>query len=204
MPYSSVFGPIFVAATLEQDVIDLLKKWFPDYIKEIEYQLGKQVGVILPPKHYTTRNNFASLPGEQNPRCVVISPGLAAPPVMGNNQSYRATWGVGIGLAIAHNDEATANLLSKVYGAAARAIMEHHASEIPNLFRITYQDENYDDVPVPNPTAFYKGAVVYFNIEINNVLTLGLGPSEPDPTYVPPAVWPEVQDVVINIVKEAI
>jgi hypothetical protein len=202
---SPVFGPLFVPATLEQSLIDLLKKYFPTYIREAEYQLDMPIGRIGPPLHYTNRNNFDSLPGEQNPRCVVINTGLAGPPILSTNQAYRASWRIGIGLAVAHSEEVVAKLLADIYAACAtKILMDRTGKEIKNVSNVLWESASYDDLPIPSPTNFYKGAVTGFIIEMINVAIKGLGPDEPDPNIAPPVNWPTAETVIVDIVKEAL
>lgn len=198
---ASVFGNIFVASTLEERIIVVLKKWFPTYLREIEQQNELPVGVLVPPRVYTNRNEFETIEGDNMPLCVVISPGLVDIPVTRQSGIYTAGWNVGVGIAIAAETETKANLLSRCYAAAVRGIILQRQDLEGMAIRVDWVDETYTDLPaIENQLQQYRAAGVYFIVEIENVTNKWLGPDEPDQD--PYGTFGEVQDVIVDVGRE--
>jgi hypothetical protein len=194
----SVFKHILVASKVEEAVIDTLVKWLPTYVREVERQLGLDVGVVDTPAYYTNRNSFDVQAGEPFPRVVVVSPGLAGAPLANGAGQYRATWRVGAGVAIAASTELRANLEAKVYGAAVRSILLHKQSLGGLANSVRWIDESYDDLPIPSQSKLYKAAGVYFEVDCEDVVTKWAGPEKPDDE---PYAYGTAQSVIIDIVK---
>lgn len=195
---TSVFGEIFVASELEEAVITTLKKWYPTYLRHVEEKLQLPVGKLVGPRVYTNRNNFDAIPGDDMPMCVVISPGLHDEPITRERGKYTAAWSLGVGIAIAADTETKANAFSKIYGAAARAIVLHNSvKETDFVTNVTYLDETYDDLPIEDQLQQYRAAGVYFAIEVENVVDKYRGPAEPDADPYDPLG--QVQEVIVDV-----
>lgn len=171
----SEFRPIFSADSLETEVTALLKKWFPTYLREMERQYDMQPDSMKAPVTYTTRRIFDALPGEELPKCVVVSPGLASPPSKQGGGSYNADWQLGIGVAFSASTEEEANILVKRYAAASRALI---LQQLPH--NKTWNTETYDDLPIRDQLLLYKAASNFFTIQIQNVVSKHVGPTTPD------------------------
>jgi hypothetical protein len=194
----AVFGDIFVASTLEEAVIDLLKKWFPTYLREVEERLELPVGVLVGPRVYTNRNDFETIAGENMPLCVVISPGLVDEPITRERGIYTAQWQLGVGIAIAAETATKANMLAKIYGACSRAILMQHQDIDGLAIRVDWLDENYEDLPdLENQLMQYRSVGVFFGIEIENVIDKYKGPPEPDQD--PYVGYGQVQTVIVDV-----
>lgn len=200
MSISPVFKNLFVASTIEQNLLTVLNTWFPTYLHEIERQLGLAPDSIPAPVHYSNRNSFDATPGEQLPRVVVIAPGLVGSPLQTGGGQYRATWRVGVGVATSAATEVRANLLSKIYGAAVRGIVLQNAG---TLGIVEWVDESYEDIPIEGQIQQYRATAVWFTIDIENVVTKWGGPEVPD---LPPTEYSygQVQDVIIEIDYEEV
>lgn len=199
-----VFKRIIVASSIEQAVVNTLQTWYPTYLREVENQLGLPVGGLSAPRSYTTRTTFSAIPAEEQPKAVVISPGLAGPPQAKGSGQIRAVWRVGVGVACAAPTEEEADQIVKVHGAAVRAIMlqqQQLDGSIPGIAEIVWNDEGYVDVPIPNPIVLYKAASLFFNIDIDNVVTKWAGPDHPDSD---PYAWGIADTVTIDLEKEAV
>jgi len=205
MTVAAQFRKIFVASQLERAAKITLQKWFPTYLRELERQLGLPVNSAPTPRNYTTRNKFDSLRGEEMPKVVVISPGLANAPLQGGHGQYRAMWRLGVGVAITAPSEDEAIMLSQMYGAAARAIVLQHQSLGDNIgiVEIHWLDETYDDLPVPDQLNQFRAAGNFFAVDVDNVVTKYAGPDTPD---LLPADYDygQVEDVIINLNKTPI
>jgi hypothetical protein len=195
---TSVFGDIFVASELEEATINLLKDWFPTYLRELELRTGTPVGVLVPPRVYTNRNDFETIEGDNMPLCVVMSPGLLDEPYTRESGKYTGRWAIGVGIAIAADTETKANRLCRTYAAAIRAIMMQHQDINGLAIRVDWIDENYDDLPsIDNQLQQYRAAGLYFGVEVEYAIDKWAGPAEPDqdPYY----VNGDVQTVIIDV-----
>lgn len=179
---TSTYGNIFVASELEESIRVLLKKWFPSYLREIERRVDWDKEPLLAPRSYTTRNSYDVLPGEEMPKVVVISPGLVEQPEHPEADGYyKATWSVGVGIAIGARDEELADRVVKMYGAAARNILINHQSlGRDDVCYVSYLDENYDDLPIDDQLMLYKSAAIYVGVEVENVVNRFMRPTTPD------------------------
>lgn len=198
MPVSNVFGSILVPSTLEDATATMLQTWFPTYLREIESQLGLAPDSLIPPKKYTNRNKFDSLRGEDLPRCVVMSPGLASSPNKDGSGMYRASWRIGVGVAIAADTDEIANDQVKIYGAAVRAIVLQKGGK-NGLGDVNWVDENYDDIPISDQLQQYRAASIWFTADINNVVTRKPGPEIADAD---PYSYGIVESVDVLVTKE--
>lgn len=198
-----VFGRILLASDIEEAVTVTLQKWYPAYLAELARQLDISPNDLPRPQNYTNRNSFDTTIGEKIPKVVVISPGLMGPPLMRGGGMYAATWRLGVGVATADKEEDVANMHVKAYAAATRAILlqatEDLALNLDGFAHITWLEESYDDMAIPNQHQLYKSASLFFAIDVENVVTKGKGPSTPTITA-PPALT-TVQTIDIDVVK---
>jgi len=194
----TVFKDILVASQIEEATITQLQKWLPTYLREIERQLEIRVGSTPIPEHYSNRNSLDMLAGEKFPKIIVIAPGLDGTPLADGGGVYEARWQLGVGSIIAANSEPLANMQSKIYGAACRKIMIDKQSLGGIARAISWTDEQYEDLPVPNQNMLLKSAVVYFSVDCQNVSTKWSGPENPDED---PYAYGIVERVIIDIEK---
>jgi hypothetical protein len=201
MSTNEVFDRMLSASQIEDTVTASLKKWFPTYLREQERQMGLPMSTFPAPNNYSDRNSFDMEAPEELPKVVVIAPGIIGAPRMKGDRRYAATWRLGIGIAVGAETEKESNTLVKGYGAAVRGLMLQ-SSELGSIgaVDINWVEESYDDLPIPNQVQLLKAASLYFNIDINNVVTRGIGPDTPD---LPAAdyVYDEVQTVETELDK---
>lgn len=159
----------------------LLQKWYPDFLNEIEDQLGLDIGSIkVPdPRNYVTRNTFDDTLGQDVPRIVVISPGIVGTPIQYGYGQIRATWRIGVGIATADKDEAIARMNAEIYGAAAREIMLKYGGEALGG-KVHWLDEQYVPMPIQDQIAQYVAASLWFTVDLENVANRRGGPTEPN------------------------
>lgn len=199
MTVSSKFGQIIIASQIEEATTKTLQKWFPTYLAEVARQVGISRNSLPQPQNYTNRNSFDTQKGEPVPKIVVLAPGLTGTPTQQGQGSYTAIWRLGVGVAASGKDEQSANLRVKAYGGAIRAIMlqqQDLGDLIPGIAGITWQDEAYEDIPILNQHQLFKGASLWFHVDVENVVSRWSGPDEPD---IEPVDWPEVQEVDVDV-----
>lgn len=197
----TVFGNILVASQLEEAAINQLAEFIPTYLREIERQLGIAINQIPRPEVFTNRNSFDYEPGEKFPKVVVISPGLADTPIADGNGIYRAVWRLGVGVALAAPTEPIGNLWVKAYGAAVRKILIDKQGLGGLSVAIRWENEQYEDMPIPDLNQLFKSAAVYFQVDCNDVSTKWSGPDNPDED---PYVYGQVEHVIIDLEKVAV
>jgi hypothetical protein len=193
---NDVFKPIFVGTELEEAAMTTLSKWMPTYLQEIELQLGRTRDLIPAPRLYTTRNEFTSFPDDQMPMCVVVSTGLADPPLADGEGTYSGWFALGVGFAAAAKDAESSGFLAKVYGAAGRAILLHYPSLGGICEGVEWADESYDDL-VSEEERTIRACYSIYRVKVGNLVTRYAGPSDPIPD---PVTQPGSQTTVANIV----
>lgn len=200
-----IFNPIISGAQVEGAVIHTLDTWLPTYLRELELQYGRPLNQIKPPRSYTTRNRFTSFPEEQMPICVVVSPGLRGRPLMTGDGNFRAPFRIGAGVIVSATDQPTTNDLAKLYGAAIRSIMIQQGGMMGLASQTTWEDESYDDVPIPDADRTIMSVQVVATVEVEAVVNRWAGPTDPfapDPEGQPGSEWPTANTVIIEIIKK--
>jgi len=199
-----IFHRIVSASEIEDAVMGTLQTWFPTYLAEQERQESMRVGLLPPPQNYINRNAFDTLEGEELPKIVVISEGLASPPASTGQGVYHAVWRVGVGVATAAKTEDLANRMVKAYGAAVRALVLNKvpASTDLNIISIAWVEETYPNLNIPSPIMLFKAANISFHIDVDDVVHRYGGPAKP--TLAPPPPYPESQTVEVDIQKVAL
>ena len=196
---SPIFGRILSASQIEDAILDLMQKWFPTYLAEIERQTGMRAGTLPAPENYINRNSFETLEGEPMPKVVVISEGLATAPGQTNGHVYRATWRLGVGVATAAKTEEVCNRMVKGYGAAVRGLMLNKMGDanIDGIVAINWMEETYPSIAIPSPLMLFKAANILFTIDVEDVVHRYGGP--PAPSRAVPPDWTEVDTVDIEL-----
>ena len=190
-------------------MIDTLHLWLPIYVKEMEYQMGRQVGDLPEPRAYVTKRSFTKFFEDQLPTIIVVSTGLDKDPLKEGDGNYRGIWRLHAGIVVATSDMSETNKVAKMYGAAIRGVVTQHGSLGGIASGMTWYDEGYDDLPDDDTTRFLGAATLSFRVEVDEIVNWQRGPDTtylPDPgaTTPPGAVWPEADTVTVEIEKEAL
>lgn len=196
-----IFGPIFVADTVENAVIDTISTWLATYLQEIEVQRGMTRGSVPLIRSYATRNEWATYPEDQLPVCIVVSTGLADPPDVDGEGRYHGWWAVGVGVLAGASESKATEMLAKLYGAAIRAILLQRPSLGGIASGIEWEDESYDDVPVDQDRTL-AATLLLFRVWIDDIVTRGAGPAEPippDPVNQPGSQWPTADTIDVQV-----
>lgn len=195
------FGPIVTGYLVEKAVLLTLRKWYPTYLAEVERQMELPKGFLIHPQNFTNRNSFDSQMGEKTPKIVVISPGTEGQPTK-NASSWRATWRVGIGVAVGAKTEDDTDRILKCYAGATRAILLQKVQSIcdmgvPSAETTRWLGESYDDLDdLPNQHILYKAGTILFSIDVNTSVARYGGPPEPD---LDPAGYGTADSVIIDL-----
>lgn len=196
----SVFGPIFVAVSLEEAICDLLKDWDSIYLKEIRMQLGEPDEVVYPPfRSISTRSAWTAFPEEQLPFAVVVSTGMAEEPTMSGDGVIGGWWGVGVAIAVSANSEVNANRLAKIYTAAVRGIIIQHPQIDGTAGGVDLIDEQYEPILLEGATerSIHSGRLIFRIYKDEVVNRYGpIGP--PDEEEQPGSDWPTAEDVIVT------
>lgn len=201
---SDIFGPIFDGSVLTRAVAVTLRDWFPTYIREIEIQRNYATGKIPPPRTYVERWRFDSYPDEQIPIVVVVCPGMSEPPTASGDGAVGGWWVLGVGIIAAANTEDNSERLAKIYGAAARTILEQksYLDDSWEFSGINILDESYQDIPDIEQSRTMRAAQVISQVRVENVHNTMGGPAHPDPPneeVQPGSQWPDVQSVFTDV-----
>lgn len=196
------FGPVVTLRTVEQGVASFLRRWFLDYLDEIERREGYTAGQIERPRGIPVASDFQKWPEDQIPCLLVLSAGLAGPPQRQGDGSYTTDWQVAIAPVVKDIDEDAVRALAGAYTAAVRmAVMQHQGLE--GLGRVLrWRDETYDAGPMERRRTMAAGRFV-FDVQMDKTL-VEYGPVVPsnpplDPAQPPsapspdPGPWPTVK-----------
>jgi hypothetical protein len=184
-----VFGTIIDGSEVENIVQTFLRRWLPTYLAEVAQDRGLPRNALQAPRTWTNSTEFQLDETTQLPAILIISSGLAEAPSRQGDGSFNAKWVVGVAVVVSAGgeqpQEATSRL-AKQYGAAIRwLITQHPAMENPKVAGVTWDDENYDDVPSEQARSLASVRLV-FTVEISDVMNALDGPILPDEPPAPP------------------
>lgn len=200
---TDIFETILGADQVEDAAKQTLIAWMPTYLREIELQRNLTEGRIPAPKTYTSRNRFTTFPDDRMPICVVVSPGIVDAPHKDGEGIHSAWWGLGVGIVARAATTDESNMLSKVYGSAARAILlQKQVGDLSD--DVQWVDESYDDIPDDDQSRTIRSAQVIFRVHVDGIVSDQGGPAypiPPDPDNQPGSDWPEFQTVKIDSIE---
>lgn len=198
---SGVYGKIIDGSQVEDIIESFLQRWLPMYLAEVAADRGEARDAFQAPKSWARSTDFNLDESTQLPAILIISTGMSEAPMRQGDGSFNAKWIIGIGVIVSAGGdnpaEATAKL-AKRYGAAIRwLIMQQQGMESNIVAGVTWDDENYDDVPSDQRRSLASARLV-FTVEIMDVMNVHDGPVLPndpplDPTT-PIEDWPTVRD----------
>lgn len=177
---SNIYGDIFLPASLIEASENLLKKWFPLYLAELERRLTLSPGTLKIPENYSQRGTLVSIPGEDLPKCLVLTPGIMGTPVKNGYGAFRATWRLGVGILVAAKSEEEAFQRASYYGSAIMAIFMHHTSILGIASDTNLLDFALGEIPAASEHWNFRGAAIEFGVEIDNIVIKNVGPKDPD------------------------
>lgn len=208
----SIFGQLFDADLLESAVRDKLKLWMETYLREIEIQRGLQLGDLVRPKAWLVSEEIDKEWGDKVPAVVVVSPGLAAPPVAEGDGSYASLWRIAVGAVVSaggpNSRDGSRRLLRRYVGLLRDLMLQNknygYVDEDTELFevrRVAWMDESFDKLNFEDTQTLGIGESV-FEVEIGNTVNPRLGPAKPvvpDPDTMPGSEWPTVAEALQSV-----
>jgi hypothetical protein len=197
---SSIFGHIVSADMVEDDVMAHIQAWWLTIAREFELQRGLARDVLPDPKSYLIAEDVDREAADALPSIVVVSPGLTGRPRQEGDGTYRATFGLAVGLFVSANTRRNTERLVRQYAAIVRKIMLTRAGEYADA--VNWLDESYDDdFPFVDRQTISAGQVI-FEVEVANVVNRYGGPvapTPPDPEVQPGSNWPTANIVTATV-----
>lgn len=177
-PYTSAIGRIVSGREVELAALAMLKRWSSTYLAEAERQTGRPVGSLPRIRTWTTAPDFEKWPEDQLPCVLLISPGLAQPPMPDGSGHYRAQFSLGLATIVSAARMDDTAELAKLYCAVHRACILQHQSLEGFAAGVTWVDENYDDLPSIDTRSLGAGQAI-FAVQVDGISTRWNGPATP-------------------------
>lgn len=198
----SIFGAIKDGTHVESAMLEHLELWQLTYLAEVERQNGLEPRFLPAIRSFVVVKEFDRWPEDQLPACLVLSPGLAEPPIAEGDGTMRSKWILGIGLVCSAPTREDTNRLAKWYTSAMRAAILQHPSLGGFAEGVEWRSETFSDIPSAGQRTMSSGQAVFFVEVRDTVNRLGGPTSPPEDPYNQPDDWPEVDSVQVTVEKE--
>jgi hypothetical protein len=199
---TSIFGRIVSGDDVEQWCVDLFVRWMGTYLSEVERQHGLTAGSWARPRTFRRSLSLDKWPEDQLPAVVLVSTGLATPPVKAGDGKFRARWLMGLVVICSARTEELSHDMARHYCAAIRTLLEQRPSLDGYADGVQWLDESYNDLNFDDSRSLCTGRAV-FAVEVDDVMSANSGPVTPDdplsPDTDPWAPWPTVETVEIVV-----
>lgn len=187
-----------------QAALETLKTWLLPYLARQERLEGMAPRTLPQPKSFVVAaDNSSSLPEDQFPRVVVISPGLAGEPGRGPLGYYSAAFGIAAGAFIHGNDRQQTRKHMSAYVAAIRTcLLTEGLTDLEAV--LDWTDETYDEVPGSRVRSEAGGevALVAYVDDVTNFAAKPWPNGPPSDPYAEPPTQPDIQEVDVDVQKE--
>lgn len=213
MTATNLFGPSVGRGHVRKWMLEGLRLYLPDYLREAERSQGYPVGQAILPRSYPVAPDLRKMPEQAIPAVVVQIPGLgSAGAKRGAGGVFTAEWVLGLSALVHGKNAEDTEALADVYGLALRLLAVKQAGDFigapgyagPPLHveGVTYADEGYDDLPWARSRTLVA-ATITVRVDIRGVVqTGGLAAPSTDPT-IDPGTWPEVTSTALDIKRKA-
>lgn len=209
----SAFGPIVSAFEVELAVATSTRRWFGDYIAEVERRRGLEAGRLPTFRSIVLSAALEKMPEDQVPALLIASPGIetSAGSSAGRIEAhgdggYLARFRIDAAVVISARGNRQAPRLARLYVAALRALLVQQALQpCPlDLRRLDLVGEEY--TLLDSAADRTQGAgTVRIAVEVADITNRLMGPLAPvlPPTDPPsPMEWPEAQRVEVTVTKQ--
>lgn len=198
----TIFGRILTGVDVEEFVLDTLKTWSGTYISEVERQHGLEAGKLARVRSWVTTPTFDNWPEDQLPCILVMSLGVAEPPVK-TSDTYRARWTINVAAICSARTEAETRMHAMYLLAAHRAILLQRPSLNGNARGVVWTDEDYTQLAYDDARTLAASQAA-FTIEVDGTQSINAGPISPDqgplnPDTTPWPLYPLVDEVVVEV-----
>lgn len=105
-----------------------------------------------------------------------------------------------MGICQSAQTEEEADKQVKIYAACIRAMMLQKQGEYDSN-NTEWLEEQYDDLPIPDAVLLFRAAVLWFGVDIENIVTKKPGPDLPDDE---PYSYHTADTVEIDLEKEPV
>lgn len=212
MTATNLFGPSVGRGHVRQWILEGLRLYMPDMLREAERSQGYPVGQALAPRSFPVAPDLRKFPEAQIPAVVIGLPGIAADPHRGAKGVYSANWLMALTALVHGPTFEDTEALGDVYGLALTLLMVKQAGGFAatpgyagpalNVEGVTWLDLSYDDLPWARSRTLVA-ATLTVRVDIRGVVqTGGLSAPTADPT-VDPGAYPEVLTTELDIVRKA-
>jgi len=208
-----IFLPIISADQIEDGVLSFMEQWFEVYLKEIEIQTGRDCGSLPLPRSYQVWDKFNKYEEDQLPALIVTCPGLAGKPTARGDGSYIASWKMQACIIVSANDQTNTRRVSRLYGAALRALIVQKRSFGGIAVDAVWTGESYDLLSA-DANRTITAVCVDYTLAVDNVVNRQGGPrtypeiAAPDPRCPPDgqpgSTWPDAHEVDVVIINEGV
>lgn len=202
------FGPSVGRGMIRRWVLEGLRLWMPDYIRNAERQEGYPAGRAELPRSFPVAPDLRKMPEQAIPAVVVQIPGLSD---QGAHRMAKGEvgqqWIVALSGLVHGRDAADTEALADVYGLALRLLMLQqvgnfvttpgYAGPPLDVELVTYADEGYDDLPWRRSRTLVA-ATATFRVDIRGTAQMA-GPLTPSLDPLNPEAWPEVTSTELQI-----
>ena len=201
---STIFGRIVSGADVETWSLSLCRKWASTYLAEVERQHALDAGFYQRPRAYIRTISFDKMPEDQLPAVMVVSTGIATPPVRFGDGTFTARWLMGLAVLCSAATQEQSHDMARHYVAAMRELFNEQPDLGGHANGTDWLDERYDDLAYDDLRSLSSGQA-HFAVEVMNVGSFAKGPVSPDPLPVetdPWPLWPIAETVEVVVEQE--
>lgn len=194
----SIFGSIVTDDQVEDALLEILRKWTPTYLAEVERQVGVDEGYYERPweSSYISHTDFDAFPEDARPLVAVVSDSPGDEPAAEGSGVYRAHFQMSVYSVAVGPDQEFARRFAYRLGAATRAAVIQHQSldsAISGRVRgVTWIAGGNNELDSADDRTIWAVRDV-FAVEVGDILNKRGGPAAPDadPQLDPLAPWPD-------------
>lgn len=194
---TSVFGRIVSYGQVERWILDIAGEFFPEYLADVERELGVSPRFFPPVVSFVTANDWGRWPDERLPCLVVVDTGQADKPERRGGGLWSSKRMYAASIIVSGPTRSDTRYAAHAYAAAFRTLLLQHKSlGHPDVIGgISWVDDRPAPIPPENERSL--GAMnMFFTVDVNNVTDERGTTPEPEPRpdpYVPPGDLPIIE-----------
>lgn len=186
------FGRIRHAGEPEEAVRATLVKWLHTFLNEVERQHDIDAGTLARPREYTRTTEPRQLNSANLPVVAIEGTGPLGNPMVDSKQVIAAEYGVSVTVYAKGRDRDDALDNARIIGAAIRAALtsEQGCTLEGAATDVRWIDEDFAVLEATRERTM-AGTEEVFGVLLDDVMTYGRGPDQPDPDPDPHAEYPD-------------